>query len=738
MKATVRLGGVDLAGSGPINWKIITGTAPYTTALTVHRRAWESLQRQVGQPLDLEITDKLGTTARIKEVYILHQLPSDSPHRVSFLVADKRWLWAYKLIVRDYNIPRKTGDRTAAKEMVPVETQTILDKYDFLPYSLNGATKWTAKAAVEDVLKQLDDSDDGGAPFQIESFPIEDGEGQFSLQGVRVRDSGAVALSRLLSYVPGAEVYVNVDGRVTLFDGADLGEAERHFSSLPPSTWAGDWAGIIDRKAIRPSKVIVHYQREVEVVWDYQDDYSEGSQLLNPDRNAPFLENVIPTTDPVTEVLVYDPEKGSSDETASVPSGTWVEFKKLLASMELDRPAGAPWTFATLQRYWVSGDLDGVMGGLDLDNFTQINVSLRIQSIKQHFRQMFRVNRRYMERVRDILAIRVALLDPVLGARAKAAVWGQACIIPSEKGKRIYPRLDPDSLGVFRNVDMLARFTAGARLIDTEPGPAEVNIRDTDLGIFGIEWKLDPYGKTAGYVPSQLVGELTGQPVVPTRNLARQDDLPMGHGIRVEGGTNAVFLDPSVQMKVMMTIIPAAPNNARQFHRVEVEASDVADIFRTDFRIQGGDGPPLEVFVSPNEMTARFGWQDDALAEGTVQNLLGLNSDDDPDAGIEGTDLPGFVLANEERHLTEHARSVAAEVLAPFSDSIQGAVTTRLPENGLTLKGNMASATLRVEGAPSAKVDTVHVFPGQQKPLPRFAVLPDSVRAIVLGVVNRE
>jgi hypothetical protein len=736
-KASVTLESVPLAGTGAIAWRFVGGTQPYTAVFSVHRKTWETrLKGAVGRPLTLKVTDSRGAVTVIKELYILHTAPSDSPNRVSFVVADKRWKWQYKLIARDFNMPRKTGNRTANFQSVPVETRVVIDEYDYLPYSLDGEVKWTAKRTVESVLDILEDAAEGGS-YKIDSFPIDEGSaGQFTLQGITLRDQGDVALARLLSYIPGADVYIDADGDAVVYDGTDLEAAENYLAALPPSTWAGEAAAWVDRKEIRPGKVVAHYQREVEVALEFSDDYSGGTSA-QPNRSAPYIDNVIPTVDPETTLTEFDPEVGTTTKT--VPPGTWVRVDEWLEAMDADRPEGSlPWTFDTIKRHWLKGDLEGVLGARGLDLDSDANVAMRVQALRQHFRQTFRINRRYMERIRDIRAVRVALLDPVTGARAPAAVWGQACSIPSTKGKYMASRTpDPITTGVFRNVDYYTP-SVTAKLIDTAPGPTSVNILDKELGIFRLDWITSPYGTIESFIPCHLVGEGTQAPQVVSRDLSQQDTLPMGAAMKIESGTNGIFLRATLDLRVMLTIVPAAPNNERQFHREEIEADEVASLFRREFRIQGGNGPPLEVFVPPGEETARFAWDDDQSARNTIQDLLGLEDDDPNTAGVEGPELNGFILANEgeqERHLFNHARSLAAELLAPFADNVQGAVATRVPTSGLKLVGNMSGATIRVAAAPSAKVDAVHQFPGQQRAISRLAVMPESTRAIVLGIV---
>lgn len=735
-KGTVKLGGVALAGTAAIAWKFVGGVTPYSTTFVVHKRVWDSkLKGQKGKPLALAITDSRGVSTTIEQVYILHEAPSDSPHRVAFVVADKRWKWGYKLVARDYNVPRKTGDRTA-RNTVPIETATIVDKFDYLAYSLKGdqGAKWTAREVVEDVLKILE----GDNGYTVDSFPIKDtsggaNSGEFSIQGIMLRDSGDVALARTLSYVPGAEVYVQPDGRVVVFDATDLDATEDYFRGLPPSTYTGESASWIDRKKIRPKRVIVHYQREVELLLEFEDDYS-GQTSAAPARSRPYIENVLPTVDPQTVVREFDPETGT-ERSKTVRPGTWVRVDRWLEAMNATRPADSlEWTFDTIKRHWLKGDLEGVLGarGLDLDE--RANVAMRVQALRQHFRQTFRINRRYTERFRSIRPVRVGILDPVSGARAPAAVWGQACIISSTKGKYMAARgtEDVSKLGVYRNVDYLAPSrNAGASVIDTAPGPTRVAFEDEDLGIFRLDWVASPYGTVDSFIPCNLVDEQGFNGIVVNRDLATQDDKPMGAAMVVEGGSNGIFLADSLEYAVVVTVVSAAPNNTRQFHRIEVKAEDVATIFAKEYRITGGEGPDLEVFVPPGEATARFALSNDIQATATVQALLALDGGE----GVEGPELPGYVLCNEERYLQGHAVSLAAELLASFADNVQGTVTTRVPDGGAKLVGNMSGATIRVASAPSAKVDLVSQFPGQQRTISRLALMPESTRQIVLGVI---
>lgn len=721
-------GGVHLAGTSALAWRITAGTAPYTTIATVHNRSWPYLEDHIGQPLQLWIRDERGTETAIQDVYVLHKVASDSFHRTSFVIADRRWKWPYRLVVRDFNVPRKTGSITAFGT-VP-ETRQYVDQFDYLPYSLKeDGKRWQASEALANVLDVVDP----GA-YTIENLPIKEGSGgetgQFTLQNVQLRDGGDMALGRMLSYIPGADIYVAPSGQVVVYDATDLAAAEAHLAGLPKLARTGEAHVMVDRAAIRPNKVEVFYQREIETLLEFSDDWNTTSS--EPDRNSPFFENVVATVDLSTSISETDPETGAAT-TKTCPPGTWVRIDRWLETMDGLKPNGsAPWTFETIRKQWVTG-LDDVLGAGGADMDLTASVAARVGALRAHFRQTFRINPRYMRRVRELLAVRVAVLDPVTGARAPASVWAQACIIANDKGARLGQL-------VYRNVDNTsASRESGDPIINTYPSPARVQVVDPLLGIFRIVWIDPPAGTARSFIPSIAVGD-NEQPKVVSRDLAEQDDRPFGWGAKTQGAANGIYLAKRNYARIMLTLIPAAPNDERQFHRVEVEADQIAEMFRSEFGIRDGDGPTLQVFVPPGEMTARFAWgTDDETAKATLRRVFGLDGGNEPI-----TELPGFVLSNEgaeaaggqggSRHISAHSRALAAELIAAFANSVQGSVVT-IPTGDLRLSGNMAGATIRVAQFPSAVVDVVHQFPGQQRPISRFSLLPDSTRQQVLGTL---
>ncbi|KKK67368.1 hypothetical protein LCGC14_2954770, partial [marine sediment metagenome] len=266
-------------------------------------------------------------------IYILYEAPSDSPYTTKFVIADLRWKWNRILIARTFNLARKTGDKNFDDETLPLEGKAAFDRYDYRPYSLiSGELAWTPGAAVVDVIEQLKNPGEMLAGFKgnivIESFPT---SREFSLQNIVLRDQGDIALSRLLAYIPGADVYVHQNGDVRIINTLDLVATQRKRDSLPPATWDGDKTELIDRRKIRPNTTYVHYEREVEAVLEFEDDWLASTQTP-PDRNIFFMENVLPTIAPRTTVYENDPERGGPTMKV-VPPGTWIVAHEWLRVM---------------------------------------------------------------------------------------------------------------------------------------------------------------------------------------------------------------------------------------------------------------------------------------------------------------------------------------------------------------------------------------------------------------------
>jgi len=748
----VTLGGVALAATSSIAWRFQAGVQPYVTTMSVYHKDWEKLKGQKGKPITLSVTDSRGKKTDVRELFILYEMESVKPNLVSFRVADRRWRWHRRLIARVYNIRRKTGDKDLDDRTLPLEGKEGIPKYNYRPYSLQGGEDiWTARDALEDTLDLLENKlyDGFGGKVIFSSFPASDMQ---TLENVIIRDSGDVALELLLSKIPGAGVWVNKQGHVIVYNQHDLAAAESYLKNLPLHTWDGDKSEMIDKKAMRPSRVIVHYEREVECLMHYEDDYDTNSQLTFK-RDELYLENVVQTVDPQTTITEYNPETGKDDPEKTVGPGTWVNFEAWLKAMDkLHGPrkirGARSWNFNTMKRFWLKGNLEGLLippktfrADPDKADVTYTSSLAAVQAMRESWRQDFRISRRYVHRVNQFKDVRVALIDPVSGIRMPASVWGQMALVPTAKGSHIASRAHEDNSGVFYNITHYPD-EASTMISKRPPGPQKLTFKDQEAGIIRISGMDDPYGAYSASYPFHVVDQ-KDKPASPVMALQMQDEHALGAGMRLDNATAEIWARSTMKMKVMISIVPGSPNNRGIFHTMEVDPAELKERY-PQYRIQEGTGPELHIYVPPNEATARFGWRRDEEAEETMKQLLGLD-DDDPSAGglvdAKGNptnSMPGFWLVNEQDDLWDHSRSMAAEAMVGFADTVAGKVATIVPPDAIELKGNMRGATLQVAPAPSGKVNVSHEFGGDIRPVDRRALMTQDTRKFILGVVRFE
>jgi hypothetical protein len=753
-KTEAKIGGVTLSANESVVWRLTTGVQPYTTALSCSAEDWEqTLKGQMGQDLTLTLkSGNNGQTYTIGNVTILHELGRASRHRAVFVVADRRWKWRYTIFRRDFNMIKKTGNKTAIFENVPTALTQYIDTYRYRDYSLDQDTQgqkttWTTRRALESV---LDDIVEG--QYDFESWPVTDdgGSEEFKIQNLSIRDSADGAIGRLLSYVPGANLYIGLDGRVKLYNAADNAEMLEVFNGLPHQTKLGHYGVEIDKKAIRPKKVYVYYEREVECLLDFDDDTPE-STYVQPDRTTPYVENVCQTVDEQLPIYEYDPITNTYAQRTPAP-GTWVTFSEfLLACNNAQRSDANPWTWDTLKVHYMLGSLlgslapgaaDGVAAGDD----EFISIAERVNQIESNFRRTFRINRLLTSKVERWLPVRSAMFDPMTGARAQACVWGQYCYMPTTKQRMIYPTQDEDKKGLYVNVDTYGRSQReGKKFIELAPSPARVQFVDEQEGVFRVDWIKQPYGLQESMIPSLVVTAADTSSLKPqTADLAKQDDELLVAGAKRQGSNNYGILKSECRFKAMVSFIPAAPNNKSKLYRVEVTPEDVTSFMNGDVKIENGDGPPLEMYVSPGELTARFAWTDDAAAQSTLSRWLELSGQQSGGGGTpageaepEFNELEGFTLVNEESHLTIHAQSVAAEAYMAFADTLHGEIVADAQSAaGLKLAGNMTAASITLGQAPSASMMQRLSFPGTRRPLSRFALMGDVARQFVVKTIE--
>lgn len=731
------LGDVALAANQAIRWAQTTGVKPYSTTVLVHVDDAEDIEKMLGEPQVLRIVG-LNGEIEVEDVYPLYGVPTSSPNRRAFLISDKRWLWPYKLVVRDYNVTRKTGDKMLLIETsVPIELAQYVDRFKYMTYSLDGEeSRWRGRRAIEDVLGSVTDGE-----FEISSFSLSDSDGvdgQISIQNLLLRDSGDIAVARVLGFVPGMQVTVDLDGTVRAFDGTDIEVAEKIRDDLGPISQLAQYPMEIDRSKVRPKSFKVYTVREIEIRLDINENLSEGATVTEVDADDPFVENVIPLPDPKTKgVKLRDEDRNV--QTLDAPMGTWCPIYEALRVWEEERQEDKlregmlPFSFSpAIENHYFEGKLMYVWYGPSDESSadTDLSSSLagRVRAFLSHFRRTYRVNPKYMARIREVKAVRAGLLDPITGARAPSLAWMNYYVIPSNKTYRILgkDRKSADT-GVWYNVKGYPGYEG-----DLWGTASQFNVRivDSKLGIFSVSSADSPYDFARGMGAGQVV-DATGKAAAGRVALRHQDDHPMAPGCKVESVSGAK-LSGKHDMATVLTFIPNSPNDKSQLHVEEYTSEEIAKEFSTLAGIESGDGPEMEIFIPPSTCVARFAW-DSNDARATIRDLMGtLGADDDVGLSEDRRDMPGYLFVNGEDEIPANSKAAAAEILQGFSDTIAGGVQTSHDSES---KVDGALQGIDHTLGPSGRFMKVTKFRERQISVDRFALLPNPIRHMTLGII---
>lgn len=719
------LGGVPLANAGSVSWAEVAGIVAPTVVWTVHEKQWERLKELQGVPLTLRVAPAEGKGVEWQGLYVLREAPSTLPFHRAFVVSDVRWKWPRVLVSRSFNIPRKTGNRRMVGEG-PVELQQVVDSYGYAFTSLNDARKWTARDFVAAVVRRV--AEQCAHKWIVESFPLTETR-QVTVEGLDMGEGGDTAIGHALRHAPGSEITIDRFGRAVVFDATKRSDVQARLEGVP-RTAAGGIDRLVDLSAIRPSHIVAYFQREVELRFDSVDEDETTVQTYrDPAENSQMtMENVIPTVDPVTTI-----------DGQQVALGTYVALKKFLAACNEDLASiGSGYTppaltIENVRKYWfVLEALYTPLGQLSL-SAAQSNWVARIAAIRTHFRQTYKIPTSWMQRTRDLAAVRVGILDYVTATRNPSRAWSQFAIEPTPKAHFIGRLASKQDQWYWLNVDNYPGIDG--ELHDNSSSPAVVQVVDKDLGILHVNYRMDPHGMRSAIHPSMMREGGSGKVQAPTGSLSKRSRDVLCVNGRVTGAA-PIALSNGFRIAVVFTATPFAPNDERRLFGYVVKPEDVDPFLSEQFTVTGGKGPPFHVLCPPNLMTAKYAIRKSAAARDGARMLFGFD-DGLPEPGANSPEeAPGYHIINvggEDGLLDAVARAIACAQWAAFTNQVEGSVALHLRPD-LDLRGSMQSVRHRLD--PDGRLVTEVAMQSERRPMDPFAMIPQALRTQILGLVG--
>jgi len=656
-KAT--LGGAELLGSAPVRWRLAEGVEPVieTYEVPIEAVPLYEANADLHKPLELimQRTEVVGANNRarpgeqlkVQNVRVITAEPGPNPHIGRIQVGDLRWLMPYLRIWKQYNVrARKSVAKLIAFNDPNLAQDISQDQY--LDWSINPFTAqpWTALEIIRDVLQNNTDGLNrgllAGLLDKVEIDPDVQNLNAVSLEDIQIDGAGDDALRQALSLLPGVGLFVTVGGTFRLFNKFNATREEANVVRLGPPICG---AGIIKRisnSTTRPREVHCYFPRKVEIRFNmlgagFGD--VRGSTIRS-------MNNVIPITDPGFVL----------DGGGIAAQGEWIDadvyIESLIAqaaaigskrlkkiSRKLIDQAQIPWmgVWALIEAAGID-DLATASG--DVSKFQWAS---RFAALKQHYLQTFRINREWTQRSRLIEAKLVGIFDTATGTRAESPVWCDYCVVPGLKSLLVDSHKGRDfSLATNKYHYPQSKEGPGPAHLpvsgdfndpiqkDNRPSPFRVDILDDQIGLIRITPRGDVYGNWDTLIPAPVLNR-------PRYNPEKGHLDSISFDSQLEGqkeDTIPRLASLSARFAIIITLVPAAPNNLDQFHKIIIKPDDCKAILPQGARrgLDTAKGPIKELLIK--DEVARVYWLD-SLA-GIYPRFFGMPGDVQGDLGDLG------------------------------------------------------------------------------------------------------
>lgn len=714
------LGGVHVSNATAVRWPEVRGTQPAQSVLVFHEKEWSRVEALIGTDTYLELGRFNGEKTRIERLTVLREVPAGKPFLRGVLVADRRWKWPYVLVAKDYNIVRRVGE-TYIVGTGPVEIQEAAEDFTYTRWSKKtDGQPWGALDVIEDVVKiviEHEVADDGSKGYVVEGISVKDVENAVKVENLTVADPGDMAIRRVLTLIPTADITVDKNGDIRIFNAIDQAASGKVLDGVRTTTEVGGVPRFISPIRQRPKRIAVYFEREIEVRGDNSEELDvQGTVAAGSDDGVLVLKNCAPIPD--IEIEISGRRLGT---------GSYADLDLLLPvyNAEISQvQATLPLTFENLRKMWFIADGYWTPFGNLNPNADEQNWTARIGTLKAHYRRTFRAPSDWRDAVKCWKPWRVGVIDPINKIRTPAMAWSEFAIEPSAKF-RVVIRDDPNKQFTWLNVEGYPG--RDGELDEKSAAPCRVQVVDEQVGIFHLDYLIDPYGMRSQIVPSCLrKNGGDGDLASPTRDLSDIAGL-MGTQWRLSDG-QPIGLSKRWGVAIVVTAMPGAPNGKARLHRIDVEPDELEMGFDKTFTARGGTGPVLEVYVPPSIMTAWYAWTRTAEARETAKALFGLK-DAPPFAHNV---YPGYTVLNQDYLLPAVARAMAAVHYAQFVDAVEGEKAGTITP-GARISGNVEAITHAV--SPDGRVATLVSMPTARRAMDFLAAVPLELRTAILGTL---
>lgn len=744
---TCESGRYPLLYSSPIRWTFKEGVTPAEEEFDmVPAHADKVMSSSPNQPVTLTIQIDEVQPLVIKNLWVEGRRDSAVKYISRIRLADRRRFLKYGNVLGRYNIRREVGIQrvqATAQEVL----QPVVPKIWFAAYSLKGYVpnkevtdldRWKVTEMIDDVLEKAmkieKDYNKDTVPGVVINSEVKDLDSAMSFEGLQIDDSADFAISRALQHIPEVGITVDKDGQYVLFSKTS-GKDTYYATQLQPELENRGHLTVVSNRNVRPAKIEVYFTIKCELRFDYIEpgDAAHGATVVATPLDARILDNVGPSPDWTMTI---------GGET--VVQGTWKTIEEFLANWSPASPWGAtPITKSFLQKamvpyldLWAPFLLTG-LSSPDTD------WSSRAAMLDNNYRKTFRLPQRWMNNIFQLIPERVGIWDQSTGSSGPAEAYcnyakmaTQRAFWRSKNGGRAGPSQKGEWAVNVRGYPQggSAPWNGDVQLFDdnTKPVPADVTLIDADQGIFHLNWKADQFRLYEIMVPSRIV-RADGSDKRPSADWANADDTPVSYDAVFDSGA-LPQLEANQKLAVLLSAIPASPNDLRQLFKVTIEPNDVKDLVPAAARTSLNDcaGPTWQIRIGGGMDGARalIPWSDARYED--LEKLFGVK-DGEPNLDDLVLNFEKPIGGKQAASLTTIAKAVAARLWTRYCDRYQGAAEGRI-NPGITVDGWVGGVWHAVDGMGVAS--TGIVLPESLPDLPWYSILDSSTRAILFREVG--
>lgn len=715
-----------MLAANEVGWPSYPGVSPVTRVFQVTPRGLRNLLRTVGKPVTLHVDDD-----RFENLYVIRRAPGPNPRVEAVVLADRRVFWPFKHVKMSINQRRRNGYRRRGSWQEELQ-QDVVAKLQWKENTLFAPdTPWRATTLLTRVIKTVDPE----ARLRIDS------EGELNpvpIEALELDDPGDGAIQQVLGRVPGAEITVDPDGTVRLFNRLNSKDQflvgvgglwpEEQGTTGPEIDGGGHIVKVVEH-GLRPEFVRVWFTIEAEIRMDYVDDDLGGEAEVDATgrRDGPFhprlprvIENVI---------QVPDFRLAAADGLPDMSQGNFVNFGRYLQRLRAEGGVGAKLTEKLVRRAAITKlglwKFLNIAGARDLNN-ADVSWAARFGAIRSDFRSLFRILPEWVDRFDSVRAHLVANNDLLSGQRAPALALGDICVAFNLRGTAFNLKK-----GL---VDQWATNIPGypgknvAIASNKVSHPGRIQFTDAEQGVLRLRYNPDPYGKHEEVYPSFITG-------IPSRgspfNANRQ---PLSFDLYKKNGVVAE-LSENMQVAFLFTATPVV-TEPNQMYYVDIRAEQVAKMLPEAIREGLGrtvKGLRKDVRIPAAVETARIAWKEDQAS--VIESIFGVGNPPPEPADYRNLLINGDGPSDQftGASLQSLAEAAAAAVYARTPARVYGAKT--IPMNlGLKVDGHIAEIdhALNPNGAKLSRITIAEDVTA----LDMFAFMDAGTRQVVLKQIQ--